>query len=152
MEGQCKHIRELMLVHSFVPIILCGEPLMTPRKRHICGRIFLLYRKSSSLPLPLLEGITMIGYWTRSSVARARLSIGDRFTPEKPLLDATTQNTATLTFALYSAVSLVLAFHWRQIYPSLGCHQDAYDRKILLHPQDCHRGIIVESWTSTLYL
>ena len=46
---------------------------------------------------------------------------------------------SSLNFALYHAVSLVLAFHWRQIYPSLGCHQDAFDRKILQHPQDCHR-------------
>ena len=126
------------------------RPPENPQKRAFPWKTILLYRNSSSLPLPLLEGITVIGYWTRSSLARARLSIGDRFTPEKPLLDGqhtehyTTLSTilpypnSSLNFALYHAVSLVLAFHWRQIYPSLGCHQDAFDRKILQHPQDCH--------------
>ena len=84
------------------------DPPRTPRKRYFRGRTFLLYRKSSSLPLPLLEGITVIGYWTRSSLARARLSIGDRFTPEKLLLDGqlhrhTNYFTARYQILLYCA-------------------------------------------------
>ena len=117
---QCKLLHQDFLQDS---LRLPGPQDLLHNPPRLSETPFLVYQKSSSLPLPLLGGITVIGYWTRSSLPRARLSIGDRFTSEKPLLDGPLHRDTAIpgycnTTPHYT--SLVLAFHWWGIYPSLG--------------------------------
>ena len=127
------------------------------------------YRWSSSLPLPLLGGITVIGYWqghpwpvpdcplVTDLPLRSHFWMGR--TQTMPLLLLRCQNTpwcycititlqhhtpapqyssATLYFfiPIFNSTQKILSKHstvdWSTPPSSLGCHQDAFDRKILM--------------------
>ena len=100
---QCKLLHQDFLQDS---LRLPGPQDLLHNPPRLSETPFLVYQKSSSLPLPLLGGITVIGYWTRSSLPRARLSIGDRFTSEKPLLDGPLHRDTAIPGYCYTRILL----------------------------------------------
>ena len=159
------HVFNLFTLHPAFWIILGRRDYLKPPEEDISGRTFRYI-----LQMVIITAIAIVRrnhcdrILTRSSVARARLSLGDRFTPEKPLLDGPHSNYAASTTALpkyttitlqhhtpapqYSSATLfffipifnstqkILSKHstvdWSTPPSSLGCHQDAFDRKILM--------------------
>ena len=140
------HVFNLFTLHPAFWIILGRRDYLKPPEEDISGRTFRYI-----LQMVIITAIAIVRrnhcdrILTRSSVARARLSLGDRFTPEKPLLDGPHSNYAASTTAL-PKYTMMLLHHYNTTAP-YPCTTIQLSNTVFLHSNfQLHTEDLVEAF------